>query len=79
MECDFLEVYGDRIEGNGHKLEHGKFQLHIRIFFTMRVLKYCSSVPERLWDFHPWSCSRLAGHSLEQPDLIGPDLSRDLC
>lgn len=44
MECEFLEVYGDKIEGNGHKLEHGKFQLHIRIFFYhegSQVLQQC--------------------------------------
>lgn len=35
MERGFLEVYSDRIEGNGHKLEHGKFQLRIRIFFFL--------------------------------------------
>lgn len=30
----FSEVHGDGVRGNRHKLEHQKFQLDIRIFFS---------------------------------------------
>lgn len=61
------------IEGNGHKLEHGNSNYILGFFFFFfyhegcQVLEQC---PRQAVDLHPWCSSRLAGHSLEQHDLI---------
>lgn len=43
----FLEVHSNRKTGNGHKLEHGKFQLGKKIF-TMKVVKYWNRLPKEV-------------------------------
>lgn len=46
--------------GNGFKLEEGKFRLDIKKkYFTQRVLRPGTVCPERLSFLHPWMCSRM--------------------
>lgn len=46
---------------NRYKLQGSKLQLdERRNFLAQRVVKYCSSFPQRLWNSHPWKYSKLA-------------------
>jgi len=45
----FSVVYGSKIRGNGHKLEHRKFCTSMqRNFFTMRVTEHCHWLPREV-------------------------------
>lgn len=58
----FLVVSRNRTRGNGHKLEHRKFQMNMRKKFTLRVSSR-TSCPEMLWIFrtclHAFLCNLL--------------------
>lgn len=56
----FSVVPGDRMRGNGHKVEHKIFSLNTRkYFFTVKVMEHWHSFPERLWILHPWRYSKI--------------------
>ena len=45
----FSVVGGDRMRGNGHKMEHGKFHTNIwKNFFTVRVTEHWNRLPRVL-------------------------------
>ena len=41
----FSAVCGDRMTGNGQKLEHRMFHTNVRMFFTVRVTEHWNRLP----------------------------------
>ena len=56
-EIEHLEVHREKTQGNEHKVQDGKLQLHTTIF--SQLSNTGTGFPERLQNLQPWSYSKL--------------------
>ena len=50
-----MRAGSDWMKGNGFNLQEGKFRLHIRKNFTVRVVRYWNRLPSEVVDVpSPW-------------------------
>jgi len=75
----FSVVPSDRTRGNGHKLEHGKFQLKMRKnFFTLRVMEHWNRLPREAVECPSLEIQDPPGQGPAQPAVGDPALAGGL-